>query len=93
MAGTPRQCEVAHLARIEPRLSGSVLAMSPFVVLFSIFLWTFLWGLPGTFIGLPITIAILTFCAQDPATRWLAVQFGPPDEGDLPDPDPARLEG
>ena len=78
---------------IEPRLSGSVLAMSPFVVLFSIFLWTFLWGLPGTFIGLPITIAILTFCAQDPATRWLAVQFGPPDEGDLPAPDSARLEG
>ena len=32
---------------IEPRLSGSALAMSPFVVLFSIFLWTFLWGLPG----------------------------------------------
>lgn len=76
---------------IEPRLSGSVLAMSPFVVLFSIFLWTFLWGLPGTFIGLPITIAILTFCAQDPATRWLAVQFGPPDEADLPAP--ARSEG
>ncbi len=72
---------------IEPRLSGSVLAMSPFVVLFSIFLWTFLWGLPGTFIGLPITIAVLTFCAQDPATRWLAVQLGPPDEADEPLPD------
>ncbi|MET0528219.1 MAG: AI-2E family transporter [Microvirga sp.] len=69
---------------IEPRLSGSVLAMSPFVVLFSIFLWTFLWGLPGTFIGIPITIAILTFCAQDPSARWLAIQLGPPEETDQP---------
>lgn len=72
---------------IEPRLSGSVLAMSPFVVLFSIFLWTFLWGLPGTFIGIPITIGVLTLCAQDPSTRWLAVQLGPPEEIDLSDSD------
>ena len=77
---------------IEPRLSGSVLAMSPFVVLFSIFLWTFLWGLPGTFIGLPITIAVLTFCAQDPATRWLAMQLGPPLETDLPASERPRPE-
>jgi AI-2 transport protein TqsA len=77
---------------IEPRLSGTMLAMSPFVVLFSIFLWTFLWGLPGTFIGLPITIAVLTFCAQDPSTRWLAIQLGPPEETDQPIPDHARPE-
>nr|WP_246776913.1 AI-2E family transporter [Microvirga sp. VF16] len=78
---------------IEPRLSGSVLAMSPFVVLFSIFLWTFLWGLPGTFIGLPITIAVLTFCAQDPSTRWVAIQLGPPEEEDQPIPDHSHPEG
>ncbi|MEZ0167640.1 AI-2E family transporter [Microvirga sp. TS319] len=65
---------------IEPRLSGSALAMSPFMVLFSIFLWTFLWGLPGTFIGVPITVAALTFCARHPDTRWLAILLGPPDE-------------
>ncbi len=64
---------------IEPRLSGSALAMSPFVVLLSIFLWTFLWGLPGTFIGVPITVAVLTFCARHPDTRWLAILLGPPD--------------
>ncbi|MCB8821124.1 AI-2E family transporter [Microvirga rosea] len=65
---------------VEPRLSGTALAMSPFLVLFSIFLWTFLWGLPGTFIGVPITVAVLTFCAEHPATHWLAVMFGPPDD-------------
>jgi len=67
---------------VEPRVSGTALAMSPSLVLFSIFLWTFLWGLPGTFIGVPITVAVLTFCAQHPHTRWLAMLLGPPDEGD-----------
>lgn len=64
---------------VEPRLSGTALSMSPFVVLFSIFLWTFLWGLSGTFIGVPITVAVLTFCAHHPDTRWLAVLLGSPE--------------
>jgi len=67
---------------VEPRVSGTALAMSPFLVLFSIFLWTFLWGLPGTFIGVPITVAVLTFCAEHPETRWLAMLFGPADDKD-----------
>jgi predicted PurR-regulated permease PerM len=61
---------------VEPRLSGNVLSISPFVVLFAIFLWTFLWGLFGTFIGVPIALAILTFCDQHPASRWLAGLLG-----------------
>jgi AI-2 transport protein TqsA len=61
---------------IEPRVAGSVLSISPFVVLFAIFFWTFLWGLFGTFIGVPITLAILTFCGEHPSTRWLAALFG-----------------
>jgi AI-2 transport protein TqsA len=65
---------------IEPRVSGSALAISPFVVLFSVFFWTYLWGLFGAFIGVPITIAALTFCAQHPSTRWLAELLGGPDK-------------
>lgn len=61
---------------IEPRLSGSALFISPFIVLFSVFLWTFLWGLFGAFIGVPITIAVVTFCEQHPSSRWLAQLLG-----------------
>ena len=64
---------------IEPRVSGSALAVSPFVVLLSVFFWTWMWGLFGAFIGVPITIAILTFCAQHPATLWVAELLGDPD--------------
>jgi AI-2 transport protein TqsA len=63
---------------IEPRVSGTVLSVSPFVVLFSVFFWTFLWGLFGAFIGVPITMAILTFCAQYDSSRWLADLLGGP---------------
>ena len=72
---------------VEPRLSGNVLAISPFVVLFAIFYWTFLWGLFGTFIGVPIALAILTFCQQHPASRWLADLLGGPVQTE---PQPAR---
>jgi predicted PurR-regulated permease PerM len=61
---------------IEPRLAGSLLAISPSIVLFAVFFWTFLWGLFGAFIGVPITIAVLTFCAQHPSSRWLSDLFG-----------------
>ena len=58
---------------IEPRVSGSALAISPFIVLLSIFFWTYMWGIFGAFIGVPITIAILSFCAQHPSTEWAAL--------------------
>jgi predicted PurR-regulated permease PerM len=71
---------------VEPRLSGNALSISPFVVLFAIFLWTFLWGLFGTFIGVPITLAILTFSAQHPSSRWLADLFGGATTGEQTTP-------
>jgi AI-2 transport protein TqsA len=63
---------------VEPRVSGAVLAISPLVVLLAVFFWTFLWGLYGAFIGVPIAIATLTFCAHYPQTRWIADLFGGP---------------
>jgi predicted PurR-regulated permease PerM len=66
---------------VEPRVSGSALAISPFAVLFAVFFWTFLWGLFGAFIGVPITIAVLAFCAQHPSSRWLSDLLGAPGEG------------
>jgi len=63
---------------IEPRVSGTMLSISPFIVLFAIFFWTFLWGLFGTFIGVPIALAVLSFCSQHPSSRWLAELLGGP---------------
>jgi predicted PurR-regulated permease PerM len=61
---------------VEPRVSGRALAISPTVMLFAVFFWTFLWGLFGAFIGVPIAIAVLTFCAHYPSTRWISDLLG-----------------
>jgi len=42
------------------------------------FFWTFVWCLFGTFIGVPIALAILSFCAQHPSSRWVADLLGGP---------------
>jgi predicted PurR-regulated permease PerM len=63
---------------LEPRFVGNALSISPFVVLFAVFFWTFLWGLPGAFIGVPIVIAFLTVCEEHPSSRWVADLFGEP---------------
>ena len=57
---------------LEPMLTGTALAISPFVMLFAFLIWDFLWGMPGAFIGLPVTIALFTIWEQIPSTRWIA---------------------
>ena len=57
---------------LEPVLTGNALAISPFVMLLAFLIWDFLWGMPGAFIGLPVTIALFTIWAQNPSTRWIA---------------------
>ncbi len=67
---------------LEPLFTAKTLSISPFFVVFSVFFWSFLWGLPGTLIGVPIAIACLTICEQYPGSRWIAVLLSgqAPDE-------------
>ena len=57
---------------LEPRIAGAAVSVSPFLVLFAVFFWSLLWGIPGAFIGVPIVIALLTICEQHRSTRWIA---------------------
>jgi predicted PurR-regulated permease PerM len=57
---------------LEPVLTGNALAISPFVMLLAFLIWDVLWGMPGAFIGLPVTIALFTIWEQNPSTRWIA---------------------
>jgi predicted PurR-regulated permease PerM len=61
---------------LEPRIAGNVLSISPFMILFTVFFWTYLWGIAGAFIGVPIVIAVLTICEQHESSRWLVRLFG-----------------
>jgi predicted PurR-regulated permease PerM len=65
---------------IEPLLAGTALAVSPFMVLFAVFFWTLLWGIPGAFIGVPMTMALLVMCEQSPATSWISTLLSDSEE-------------
>jgi predicted PurR-regulated permease PerM len=57
---------------LEPRLTGASLAISPFAVIFAVFFWSFMWGISGAFIGVPMLIAFIVYCAGTPSGRWVA---------------------
>ena len=53
---------------LEPLVAGAALSISPLAVVFAVFFFGFLWGMPGAFLGVPILIAILMLCAHYPST-------------------------
>jgi predicted PurR-regulated permease PerM len=57
---------------IEPRMAGATLSLSPFLVLFAVFFGSFLWGISGAFIGVPLLIAATTLCRCSPRSAWVA---------------------
>ena len=73
----------------EPLFTGKALSISSFFVVFAVFFWGFIWGLPGTFIGVPIAIAALTICEQFPDSRWIAELLS----GRAPDEKPETAGG
>jgi len=58
---------------LEPRLMGSRLNLSPIVILLSLGLWGSIWGIPGMFLCVPITVIIVIICSYFPNTRPIAV--------------------
>jgi len=68
---------------LEPLVMGAALSISPVAVVFAVFFFGFLWGIPGAFLGVPILIAILTLCARYPSTSWIATLLsGKPQASD-----------
>jgi predicted PurR-regulated permease PerM len=58
---------------LEPLLTGASLKISPFAVIFAVFFWSFMWGIPGAFLGVPMLMVFIVYCAQDPSSQWIAV--------------------
>jgi predicted PurR-regulated permease PerM len=51
---------------VEPRLMGKGLGLSPLVVLFSLFFWGWLWGIPGMILATPMTAIVKIVCSNIP---------------------------
>lgn len=61
---------------IDPRVQGKSLQLSPFVALFSIAFWGWVWGIPGAILGVPMTISIILFCQEFELTQGVAIVLG-----------------
>jgi AI-2 transport protein TqsA len=67
---------------IQPRMTGDSLNISVLVVFLSLAFWGKLWGGPGMFLAVPLTVMMMIILAQFPSTRWIAVMMsnnGNPD--------------
>ncbi|MBP1766875.1 MAG: putative PurR-regulated permease PerM [Candidatus Aminicenantes bacterium] len=58
---------------LEPKLMGQGLGLSPLAVLFSLFFWGWLWGIPGMILAVPIMAVIKIVCANIPSLMPIAV--------------------
>ena len=58
---------------MEPRLMGKRLNLSPIVILFSLGLWGSIWGIPGMFLCVPITVITVIIFSYFPETRPIAI--------------------
>jgi predicted PurR-regulated permease PerM len=57
---------------VEPQVMGKSMYLSPIVIVFSLILWAWLWGVVGMFLAVPITSALKIIFASIPALKPLA---------------------
>ncbi len=59
-----------------PQMAGKRLDISPLVVIISILFWTWVLGVPGMFLGVPLTLMVKYLLAGFDETRWIAALMG-----------------
>ena len=60
-------------AVVEPRLMGKGLDLSPLVILFFLFFWGWLWGIPGMILAVPIAAIVKIVTSNIPELDFIAV--------------------
>ena len=61
---------------LDPRIQGVQLNLSPFVILVSLSIWGFIWGVAGMFLAVPITSVLQIVCANVQSLKPIAVMIG-----------------
>lgn len=60
---------------IYPRLQAHTQNIDPVATLLSLAFWSWLWGLPGAFLAVPMTLMSMMVFSQFPSTRWVAAML------------------
>lgn len=67
---------------IYPRMQANTQNIDPIATIVALSFWTLLWGIPGAFLAVPMTLILMMIFSQFEATRWLAAALsndGRPD--------------
>ena len=65
-------CQAASAAFVEPMLLGKAVGLSPLVILGSLAFWGLLWGIPGMFLAIPLTVVAVIVMNHFASTRPVA---------------------
>ncbi|RYF08288.1 MAG: AI-2E family transporter, partial [Oxalobacteraceae bacterium] len=57
---------------VYPILQGKQLSLSPLAIIVAMTFWSWVWGIAGALIAVPLTAAIVMICAQFDRSRWIA---------------------
>lgn len=60
---------------VDPKLQGRELSLSPLVILFSLLLWSYIWGVAGALIAVPMTVLMVIAFARIDALRPVALML------------------
>ena len=58
---------------VEPKLMGKGLGLSPLSILFALFFWGWLWGIPGMILAVPMMVILKIICGNFPELKFLDV--------------------
>ena len=57
---------------VYPVMQGRSLSLSPSAIVVALSFWSWLWGVAGALLAIPLTVAIVIACEHFPRTRWIA---------------------
>lgn len=61
---------------LDPKMQGDSLNLSPVIILFSLLVWGWIWGIVGMFLAVPLTVAIKIMFENVPGMEWIGILMG-----------------
>ena len=71
-AGLLLVCHIGSASVVEPMIIGNAVGVSPLVILGSLAFWGLLWGIPGMFLAIPLTVVSILVMDHFDSTRPIA---------------------
>jgi AI-2 transport protein TqsA len=64
---------------VAPTLQGRSLSLTPMAVILALSVWSWMWGVAGALIAVPMTSAAVVLCQHFPGVRWIAALLSDDD--------------